>query len=54
METLRHEFTAAIEGVKGDLVKWLFGALIAQGGLIVILVKLLYSYPKQEVRDFVP
>jgi len=27
--------------VKADLVKWLFGALIAQGGLIVALVKLL-------------
>ena len=32
---------ADIESVKADLLKWLFGALIAQGGLIVALVKLL-------------
>ena len=30
-----------IEAVKADLLKWQFGALIAQGGLIVALVKLL-------------
>ena len=30
-----------IETLKVDLLKWLFGALIAQGGLIVTLVKLL-------------
>ena len=41
IEALRHETTGAIESVKADLVKWLFGALIAQGGLIVALVKLL-------------
>ncbi len=41
MDTLRQETKAAIEAVKADLVKWLFGALIAQGGLIVALVKLL-------------
>ena len=41
METLRQETRAAIEAVKADLLKWLFGALIAQGGLIVALVKLL-------------
>ncbi len=32
---------AKIEAVKADLVKWLFGGLIAQGGLIVALVKVL-------------
>ena len=32
---------AQIGAVKADLLKWLFGALIAQGGLIVALVKLL-------------
>ncbi len=32
---------ARIEAVKADLMKWLIGALIAQGGLIVALVKLL-------------
>ena len=41
VETLRQETKAAIEAVKVDLLKWLFGALIAQGGLIVALVKLL-------------
>ncbi len=41
MEALRLETKAAIEAVKADLLKWLFGALIAQGGLIVALVKLL-------------
>ena len=35
------EIKAQIEAVKADLLKWLFGALIAQGGLIVALVKLL-------------
>ena len=32
---------ARLEAVKVDLLKWLFGALIAQSGLIVALVKLL-------------
>ena len=41
IESLRQETRAAIETVKVDLLKWLFGALIAQGGLIVALVKLL-------------
>ena len=31
----------SIEAVKADLLKWMFGAMIAQGGLIVALVKLL-------------
>ena len=48
VEALRQETKAdiakveeRIEAVKADLLKWLFGALIAQGGLIVALVKLL-------------
>ena len=41
VEVLRQETRAGIEAVKADLLKWLFGALIAQGGLIVALVKLL-------------
>ena len=41
IETLRQETRAAIEAVKADLLKWLIGALIAQGSLIVALVKLL-------------
>ena len=48
VETLRQETKAdiarvgaRIETAKADLLKWLFGALIAQGGPIVALVKLL-------------
>ncbi len=41
VDVLRQETRAAIAAVKVDLLKWLFGALIAQGGLIVALVKLL-------------
>jgi len=48
IEALRQETRAEIakvevrmEAIKSDLLKWLFGALIAQGGLIVALVKLL-------------
>ena len=41
IDALRQETKADIASVKADLVKWLFGALIAQGGLIVALVKLL-------------
>ncbi len=41
IEALRHETVATIAGVKADLVKWLFGGMIAQGGLIVALVKFL-------------
>ena len=40
IEGLRQETRAAIEAVKADLPKWLIGALIAQGSLIVALVKL--------------
>lgn len=35
------QLEARIETVKADLLKWMFGAMIAQGGLIVALVKLL-------------
>ena len=41
VETLRQETRAEIAAVKADLLKWMFGAMIAQGGLIVALVKLL-------------
>ncbi len=41
MEALRQETMAGMEAVKADLLKWMFGALIAQGGLVVALVKLL-------------
>ena len=32
---------ADLEALKSELLKWMLGALIAQGGLIVTLVKLL-------------
>ncbi len=35
------EVKADIQAMKADLLKWLIGALIAQGGLNVALVKLL-------------
>ena len=48
IETLRQEtkadlakVEARIEAVKADLLKWMLGAMIAQGGLVVALVKLL-------------
>ena len=48
MEALRQEtkadiarVAASVETMKVDLLKWMFGALIAQGGLIVALVKFL-------------
>ncbi len=41
IETLRQETKAGIEVAKSDLMKWMIGALIAQGGLIVALIKLL-------------
>lgn len=41
IEALRQETKAEIATLKADLLKWMFGALIAQGGLIVALVKLL-------------
>ena len=41
IEALRQTTKADIEAVKSELLKWMFGALIAQGGLIVALVKLL-------------
>ena len=41
MEALRQETKADIATVKADLLKWMLGAMIAQGGLVVALVKLL-------------
>ena len=32
---------ARVEEAKSEILKWVFGALVAQGGLIVALVKLL-------------
>ena len=51
IEPLRHETKAGIEALRqgtradvatleADLLKWMLGAMIAQGGLIVALVKL--------------
>ena len=41
IEVLRQETKASIAEVKSDLIKWLVGALIAQGGVVVGLLKLL-------------
>ena len=41
IEALRLETTAAIEASKSELLKWMIGLLIGQGGVIVILVNLL-------------
>ena len=41
IEALRQGTRADIANLKADLLKWMFGAMIAQGGLIVALVKLL-------------
>ncbi|MDE0407846.1 MAG: DUF1640 domain-containing protein [Alphaproteobacteria bacterium] len=41
MDAFRQETRAAIEASKSEQMKWLVGLLIAQGGLIVALVKLL-------------
>ena len=39
--TVESTLKADMAALKVDLLKWMFGALIAQGGLIVALVKLL-------------
>ena len=41
MDALRQETRAAIEASKSEQMRWLVVSLIAQGGLIVALVKLL-------------
>ena len=41
IEGLRKDTQVAIAQLETKLVRWLFGALIGQGGLIVALVKLL-------------
>ena len=41
IEKLRLATETKLEAVKSELLKWMIGALIAQGGLIVALVKLL-------------
>ena len=41
IEALRLATKADLAAIKADLLKWMFGAMIAQGGLIVALVKLL-------------
>ena len=41
IEALRQETKANLAEVKSDLLKWMVGALIAQGGVVVALLKLL-------------
>ena len=38
IEVLRKETKADIANLKSDLLKWMFGALIAQGGVVVTLI----------------
>ena len=41
IEVLRQETKANLADIKSDLLKWMMGALIAQGGVVVALLKLL-------------
>ncbi len=41
LAAFKADLRRALAGFKADLLKWLFGAMIAQAGLIVALVKLL-------------
>ncbi len=41
IEVLRQETRAGLAEVKADLIKWMVGALIAQGGVVVALLRLL-------------
>lgn len=41
MEVLKADLERQMETHKADLLKWMIGALIAQGGVIVALIKLL-------------
>ena len=38
---LRADLELSLSNLKVELLKWMFGALIAQGGLVVALIKLL-------------
>ena len=41
IEALRQETKANIESLQSSLLKWIFSAMIAQGGVIVALISLL-------------
>jgi len=41
LEAVKSDLRADIEGVKGDIIKWVAGLLIAQAALVATLVKLL-------------
>ena len=41
IETLRQETKADIAGTKAELLKWMFGAMAAQTGIIVAVIRLL-------------
>ena len=43
IEKMRLATEAAIAQTKVELLKWVIGALIAQGGLVVALIKLFQS-----------
>lgn len=41
LQALRNEFKADLAEFKAEMVKWMFGAMLAQGALVVTLIKLL-------------
>ena len=41
IESLRQEIKTDMANLRAELVKWVYGAMIVQGGLVVALVKLL-------------
>ena len=41
IDALRQETKAGLADIKSDLLKWMMGALIAQGGVVVALLTLL-------------
>lgn len=41
LANLKAELKAEIADIKAEIIKWMFGAMLAQGALVVTLVKLL-------------
>ena len=40
IETLRHSHDAKLQSAKYDIIKWIYPAFVAQGGLIIAILKL--------------
>lgn len=41
VKSLRNELKADMAEFKAEIIKWMFGAMLAQGALVVALIKLL-------------